>query len=149
MSPVKLTNRDVRTYAKISLAAIRHNGNIARKMFPEQKILSVLKADAYGHGIAGVLPAYEMFTDWYAVATFEEALRIRQASEKPILLLGPIPENLMAEAAQTGITFTVGSLEYATRLSGIMAHFGLTAQCHLKIAPVHAQLKFSRRSEVT
>ena len=129
----KLTNHDVRTYANISLAAIRHNGKIARKIFPEQKILSVLKADAYGHGISGVLPAYEMFTDWYAAATIEEALCIRQGSEKPVLLFGPVQENRMVDAARNQITFTVGSMDYATRLSKVMVQSGLTAQCHLKI----------------
>ena len=56
-------NKEFRTVAKVSLDAIRHNGMIARKTFPEQLILSVLKADAYGHGIQGIVPAYETFTD--------------------------------------------------------------------------------------
>lgn len=133
MSIKKLTHCDVRTYARINLADIRHNGYIARKTFPEQKILSVLKADAYGHGISGVVPAYETFTDWYAVATIEEALLVRNDSEKPILLFGPVPENSMVCAAENDITFTIGSLEYASRLSKIMRQSGLTAQCHLKI----------------
>ena len=67
-------SKSLRTYAQIDLSAIQHNGVIAKKTFPNQKILSVLKADAYGHGISGVLPTYETFTDWYAVATIEEAM---------------------------------------------------------------------------
>ena len=35
-------HRQYRNYAAIDLAAIRHNGETARKLFPEQKILSVL-----------------------------------------------------------------------------------------------------------
>ena len=66
-----------RTYAHISLDAIEHNGQIAKNVFPGKKIVSVLKADAYGHGIEGVVPAYETFTDYYAVATVEEGLKIR------------------------------------------------------------------------
>ena len=110
-------HRQYRNYAAIDLAAIRHNGETARKLFPEQKILSVLKADAYGHGISGVLPAYETFTDWYAVATVEEARKIRAGSGKPILLFGPVPENEMIGCAVDHFTFTVGSLDYARRLS--------------------------------
>lgn len=126
-------HRQYRNYAAIDLAAIRHNGEIARKLFPEQKILSVLKADAYGHGISGVLPAYETFTDWYAVATVEEARKIRAGSEKPVLLFGPVPENEMIGCAADHFTFTVGSLDYARRLSAAMQTGGITAQCHLKI----------------
>lgn len=133
MNPKKLTYRDVRTYARISLHAIRHNGAVAKETFPDQKILSVLKADAYGHGIAGVLPAYEAFTDWYAVATLEEALEVRRVSSKPVLLFGPVPEHQMVMAAQNGLTFTVGSVDYGCRLSSVMKDAGLVAQCHLKI----------------
>ena len=122
-----------RNYAAIDLKAIRHNGQIARKLFPESKILSVLKADAYGHGITGVLPAYESFTDWYAVATVEEAEKVRAGSDKPVLLFGPVPTSRMRFCAEKNLTFTVGSLEYGRRLSGIMTETGLTAQCHLKI----------------
>ena len=125
--------RQYRNYAAIDLAAIRHNGQVARKLFSEQKILSVLKADAYGHGITGVLPAYETFSDWYAVATVEEARKVRQGSEKPVLLFGPVPEKEMLDCAKLNFTFTVGSADYARRLSGIMCKAGVTAQCHLKI----------------
>ncbi len=122
-----------RTYAEVNLTAIKHNGEIARKLFPDQKILSVLKADAYGHGITGVIPAYETFTDWYAVATCEEAMKVRAKSQKPILLFGPVPEEAMTLCAANNMTFTVGSLAYAQRLSRALAKKGLMANCHLKI----------------
>ena len=124
-------SKSLRTYAQIDLSAIQHNGAIANKVFSNQKILSVLKADAYGHGISGVLPAYETFTDWYAVATIEEAMRVRKGSEKPILLFGPIPREKMALAAANDMTFTVGSTAYAETLNEVMAKAGLTANCHL------------------
>lgn len=122
-----------RNMVLIDLAIIRSNGEKIRKLFPKQKIMSVLKADAYGHGIHGVLPAYEAFSDWYAVATYEEAMAIRNTSKKPILLFGPIPENLMANAAQHELTFTVGDYQYAKKLSEMMVENGITANCHLKI----------------
>ena len=122
-----------RTYAKIDLRAIRHNGNRARALFPGKKLLSVLKADAYGHGIEGVVPAFETFTDWYAVATVEEGLAIRAQSEKPILLFGAVPEGKLLLAAENNLTFTVGSLPYAGLLSRVMRSCGKTASCQLKI----------------
>ena len=122
-----------RTIARVSLSAIRHNGAIAKKTYPEQKLLSVLKADCYGHGIEGVMPAYDTFSDYYAVATVEEGLAARAGTEKPVLLFGPVPEAQMTLAAQMGLTFTVGSLDYATRLSKAVTAKGLTATCHMKI----------------
>lgn len=122
-----------RTFARISLSAIRHNGAIARKLNPDQKILSVLKADCYGHGIEGVMPAYDTFSDYYAVATVEEGIAARAGTEKPILLFGPVPQAQMVYAATMDLTFTVGSLDYAKRLSDTVTEKGLTALCHLKI----------------
>ena len=57
-------SKSLRTCAKVDLNAIRHNGSIARKLYNGKKILSVLKADAYGHGIGGIIPAYETFSDY-------------------------------------------------------------------------------------
>ena len=122
-----------RTVAKIDLSAIRHNGEICQRTFPNKKILSVLKADAYGHGIAGVMPAYETFSDYYAVATVEEGLLVRQQTLKPVLLFGAAPEGQMVLAAEHKLTFTVGSKEYADRLAEKLTAAGLTADCHLKI----------------
>ncbi|MBR2354002.1 MAG: alanine racemase [Clostridia bacterium] len=122
-----------RTYAEIDLDAIRENGRIAKAAFPRQNILFVMKADAYGHGIEGILPAAETFADEYAVATVEEGLAVRKGSEKPILLFGPVPEGKMALAAQNGLSFTVGSAEYAERLSDQLRRNGLSADCQLKI----------------
>lgn len=122
-----------RTFARISLDAIRHNGQVCRKTYPGKKILSVLKADAYGHGITGVMPAYETFSDYYAVATVEEGLLVRAQTQKPVLLFGPAPEGQMVLAAENKLTFTVGSREYAARLAAKLEEAGLTADCHLKI----------------
>lgn len=129
----KPTYLDYRTYAEVDLGAIRHNGRQIKAAFPTQKILSVLKADTYGHGVAGVLPAYETFSDWYAVTTAEEGLVVRRGSEKPVLLLSPVPAGKMALAAENRLTFAVGSLEYARLLAERLRQAGLTADCHLKI----------------
>ena len=122
-----------RNYVSVDLNAIVHNGKIAKMLYPNQKILSVLKADAYGHGISGVIPAYETFTDWYAAATFEEAMTIRKLSSKPVLLFGPVPPDLIVTAARNDLTFTVGSIHYARALSQRLAGEGICGKCHLKI----------------
>lgn len=122
-----------RNYLSVDLNAVCHNGQVARKTFPEQKLMCVLKADAYGHGIEGILPAYEQFADAYAVATIEEGLRVRSGSQKPVLLFGPVPQGKMLQAARAELTFTVGSLEYAQRLAQQLRQAGLKAKCHLKI----------------
>ncbi|MEK6583732.1 MAG: alanine racemase, partial [Nitrospirota bacterium] len=39
------------TWIEIDLTAIRHNFRVLRKIAGEAKILTVIKADAYGHGM--------------------------------------------------------------------------------------------------
>ena len=46
-----------RTCAEIRLDAFRHNYKVIKKVFGETKVMTVMKADAYGHGIGGILPA--------------------------------------------------------------------------------------------
>ncbi|MBF0657978.1 alanine racemase [Psychrobacter sp. NG25] len=57
--------------------AITHNLNQVKKMAPHSKVLAMVKSNAYGHGIAAVLPALQQ-ADGIGVATLNEALEARQ-----------------------------------------------------------------------
>lgn len=123
-----------RTCAQIHLDDIRHNYRCIRSYFGSLPVLTVLKGNAYGHGIQGILPACDEHTDTYAVATAEEGMLIRQwGSEKPVLIFGPVPTEKVIEAAAMDLTFTVGSLEYAQKLQALLETADLTAACHIKI----------------
>jgi len=123
-----------RTRAIVDLDAIRHNYEVIRKRFPGQRVMSVLKADAYGHGISGIAAVCEEYTDMFAVATVEEGQRIRKAgAKKPVLLFGPVPEGKIIQAAQRKLTFSVGDFAYAMKLDSMLRTAGLTADIHVKI----------------
>lgn len=80
----------LRSYAEVSLEAIRHNVREVKKRIPEGvKLLAVVKANAYGHGAVPVAKALEDLADFYAVAMLEEAAELREAGiTHPILILG-------------------------------------------------------------
>ena len=123
-----------RTWVQIDLEAMNQNYTAICRAFPGVQIMTVLKGDAYGHGIAGILPVCDRHTDAYAVATMEEGAVIRkQGSRKPVLIFGPVPTAQMAQAASLELTFTLGSLAYAKQLSDSLQAAGLTATCHIKI----------------
>lgn len=61
----------------IDQAALTHNLNRVRQLAPQAKIVSMVKSNAYGHGIAQCLPALAS-SDAFGVACLEEALEIRQ-----------------------------------------------------------------------
>lgn len=72
----------------IDLAALRHNlAEVERRRSSGSRIVAVVKANAYGHGAARVLPALTA-ADMLGVACIEEALSLREAgATQPILLL--------------------------------------------------------------
>ena len=74
--------------ATIDLAAIRYNFSLVKQCAPDARIMAVIKADAYGHGIVQVAKALA-HADGFAVARLEEALLLRQADiSQRILWLG-------------------------------------------------------------
>lgn len=78
--------RERGTQADILTANVRHNLNRFKTLHPG-KIIAVVKADAYGHGLARVVP-FLRDADAFAVATIEEALDLRRLNpDKKIILL--------------------------------------------------------------
>jgi len=74
------------TVARIDLSALRHNLGVVRALAPDSQVVSVIKADAYGHGIQRVVRALSA-TDVFAVATPGEAEAVRASGWRGRLLL--------------------------------------------------------------
>lgn len=76
--------------ALIDLAALRHNLSRVRALAPRSRVLAVVKANGYGHGLARVGRALQD-ADGFGVACLEEALVLRDAGiAKRILLLSGV-----------------------------------------------------------
>jgi alanine racemase len=74
--------------ARIDLAALRHNHAIARRHVGHGKLWSVVKADAYGHGLLPAALALQGQTDGFALVEYEGAVLLReQGVRQPILML--------------------------------------------------------------
>lgn len=72
--------------ATINLNALRHNLQQARQRCPEAKLIAVIKADAYGHGMPEVARALDS-ADALAVARLDEALLLRESGISSRLLV--------------------------------------------------------------
>ena len=73
--------------AEICLQSLQHNVQQIKNIAPHSKIMAVVKANAYGHGLLSVASALTD-VDAFAVARVEEALTLRSGGiVKPILLL--------------------------------------------------------------
>ena len=64
--------------ATIDLSALRHNLGIVRKFSPASRIMAVIKADAYGHGMLPVAKALRE-ADMLAVARISEGVKLRES----------------------------------------------------------------------
>ena len=82
---------------------------------PTTKYMSVVKADAYGHGAIEVSKRLiSAGTEYLAVAVIEEALELRNAGiTLPILMFTPIQEETIANAIKNNIEITVFTKEIA------------------------------------
>lgn len=84
------------TYMKIDLSALQHNVSRVRELAPDSKILAMVKANAYGHGLVRVATALKD-ADALGVASLEEGMQLREAGIKtPIVLMEGLfyPEEL-------------------------------------------------------
>lgn len=74
--------------AKISSLALKHNLELIHQKAPDSKMIAIVKANAYGHGVEFVASTVEEQVDGFGVARIEEALTLRSKGIiKPILLL--------------------------------------------------------------
>lgn len=74
-------------FARINLAHLQHNLAAIRKLANQSKLMAVVKADAYGHGMLQVCKSLTD-ADAFSVAYVNEALELRESGIKqPIIAL--------------------------------------------------------------
>jgi len=89
--------------ALIRLGALKHNLDIIRKAAPGSKVMAVIKANAYGHGMVTVAQ-HLTDVDALAVARVPEAIQLRENGVgKPIILLAGVTDQIeLAIAMESG-----------------------------------------------
>ena len=124
------------TRAEIRLGALRRNFERARDLAgPGVKVMAVVKADAYGHGMLRV--AAELVAggaDYLGVALIEEAVALRRAGfGTPILVFGSPPDDQIPLFARHGVDMTIVSGAKARTAIAAAAAVGRIIRCHIKI----------------
>ena len=72
--------------ARIDLSALHDNLKVAQKLAPQSKVMAVLKANAYGHGLLRAANAMKKAAG-FAVLNIEDAMTLREAGFDQIILL--------------------------------------------------------------
>ncbi len=98
--------------ATVDSAALRHNLRVVRQWAPRSRVMAVIKANAYGHGLVTVARALES-ADAFAVARVDEGLALREAGihTPTVLLEGVFDAGQLAAAASAGFELVVHTVE--------------------------------------
>ena len=125
-----------RTWAEIDVDAVGHNYRAIRAhVTPDAKIMSIVKADAYGHGVEEIARALAALgSDWFGVSNLEEARELRGFGiTAPILILGYTPPDAAAELARDKYAQTIYSLDHAQALARTARQAGCHVDVHVKV----------------
>ncbi|MBK8011903.1 MAG: alanine racemase [Deltaproteobacteria bacterium] len=124
------------TAAVIDLDAARSNTMAVRRKVGEGvKIMAVVKANAYGHGLVPMAKAFlDYGVDELGVAFLEEGILLRKAGIRaPILVLGGIIGNQIVHFLDYDLQLTASSVFKLQQIDDVAAQTGRRASVHLKI----------------
>jgi len=143
------------TVATIHLGALRHNLARLKAMAAPAKVMAVVKADAYGHGLERVARALDADAECFAVAALGDGLRLRAAGHRQriVVLSGPDQPGDIAEMQRLGLEAAIhheaqlawlaeaaptrGRLRTWLKIDSGMHRLGFAPE---RVAEVHARL---------
>ncbi|MBI4157317.1 alanine racemase [Candidatus Woesebacteria bacterium] len=122
----------LRTWIEISKKDLLSNLLVLKRRVGRAKVASVVKANAYGHGLREVASILKGKTDLFAVDSYDEAKSVKEvAVNNPILILGYVPRFLLKEVIDEGFSFVVYNLEILKKIDALSLN--KKAKIHLKI----------------
>jgi alanine racemase len=130
------TNGIVRpTYVEVDLTRLTENFRAIQKRVAPARVMAILKANAYGHGLVEIARHLEAIgADYLGVAFLEEGILLREEGvQAPILVLGGIMGNQVPYFLDYDLTLTASSLEKLEQIQAAARARGTKARVHLKI----------------
>ena len=121
------------TRLTIDLDQLASNYHAIQEKVGDKKVMAVLKANAYGHGIVEIGRFFEQIgIPYFSVAYLEEAIELRQAGIKtPILVFGGIVQEQIDAYLENQLTITAPSVEKLQMIDARAAELGVRAMVHL------------------
>ena len=126
----------LRCWAEVDLNALRENlAWIRHRVGPGVKVITVVKADAYGHGAgecARRLAAEG--AEWFGVASPEEGFALRRAGvTQPVLSFGGFWQGQAEDCLRESVVPVVYRLDMAEALDAAARAMGAVADVHVKV----------------
>ncbi len=123
------------TRAEVDLSAIQYNiSQVARKVGPNVRVLGVMKANAYGHGLVpAAKAALNAGASYMGVALADEGIDLRQHTSTPILVFSPPFEDSLESYVRFDLDATITSVETAHALNAVARTAHKKARVQIKI----------------
>jgi len=140
------------TLVEVDLDRLAENFRAIKSKVGLAKMMPVLKANAYGHGLVEVARLMQVLkADYLGVAVLEEGILLRKAGISiPILVLGGILGNQLPHFLEHQLTITASSIEKIWQIDehleveGIFSHFANSEDADLS----YSRLQIERFHEV-
>jgi len=134
--PVISENEIIRpTRVEVDLKILTENFRAVKSHVNNSKVMPILKANAYGHGLVRVAQLYESLkADYLGVAVVEEGILLREMGIKtPILVLGGVWGNQIPLFLKNDLTITASSIDKLKQIDETAKQMKIKAKVHLKI----------------
>src|SRR5687767_14226021 len=123
------------THLEVDLDVLAANYRAIAAHVAPDRVMPILKANAYGHGLVEVARVVEgLGAPYVGVAYLEEGLRLRQHGLRlPVLVLGGILGSQIPRFLEHDLTLTASSVDKLRAVEDHAGSLGRTATVHLKI----------------
>ena len=123
-----------RVWAEINLDALGQNIRNIKEYTGNKEIMAVVKANAYGHGVALVAPElYRLGITRFSVSNIGEARELRELlPQAEILVFGGCEAEWFGYITDLNLIQTVGDMEFARELSDWAVKNNKTVRVHIK-----------------
>jgi alanine racemase len=123
------------TCAEVDLGVLKENLNAIRAFVSPSKVMAVVKANGYGHGLERTALCLQgAGVDSLGVAYIEEAIALRQSGVTiPILVFGGLLQDQLELYIKHDVDVTASSVSKLEQIEATAARLKRRARVHLKI----------------
>ncbi len=123
------------SYIEVNLKKLAENYFFIKEKVKNKKVMAIVKANAYGHGILYTSLFLEALgIDFIGTAFLEEAIALRNNGVKvPILMLGGFSKLQIKKFIENNIDITASSIDKILNINEVAKELGKKARVHLKI----------------
>ena len=122
------------TFVEVNLSLLSQNLQSIKNVVGPARIMVIVKANAYGHGLVEVTKHLDPEVDYIGVAVLEEGILLRKMGvQTSILVLGGIWGNQIPAYLEHDLTLTAPSVERLNQIDQAAGSMKKKARVHLKV----------------